>query len=599
MKHSSTLFKSLYDWRIECTAQQLLDFETALAPVCKDAIRQQTLNKQYNGRFHCALINQTTLLAALQSDTRHDMYGWKRRDTAGELFARALANQNGVMPSNDVPTEHHAACLSLKLRGIVFEHAGHDCLPAEFVLMLKTNKHENDWIFLCYKLPNQLLRQLIPDDIGRIITGKPAHNEMAAWLACNGLRARHQDSLGSILNTADWDLLCYLNTHWAITSVKLLQRFCGDALDAEQLHARLASSCQTAQSNTKSGLQSALEEHFPKRLKKLIYLGLIGVRVKNHNESSGQIILSTEGHERLSPYWDEALNRMADQVKKSWAVSKCTVGLESPWQHDHELWRIWVTLHFMPLRRTQQGRLRKVDVHKMMTVLHLKHDKLLMNSVACLLDSEFITESITGPLPAKIDWSMWGQQQCQRMLSCDWDMLGEHNAAAQLLSELPTEQWLNLDKVTTWLKAKSKQSNPSFPWSNFFSQRSDTRLYHFSRCWHHIYLLPAFHAVFNNDAYLFPSPGWKGSETSAITEGFITPAGDIQLPPEFSHAALKKLTGFCTLTSVEYMVELRLDNNRLLAMKMNKGQLEASKLMLESIQSPLPQALVYQFEKLL
>jgi len=57
-----------------------------------------------------------------------------------------------------------------------------------------------------------------------------------------------------------------------------------------------------------------------------------------------------------------------------------------------------------------------------------------------------------------------------------------------------------------------------------------------------------------------------------------------------SHAMSQKTRGT--------MIELRLDNNRLSAMKTNKRKLTACRHMLESLQSPVPQALTYPFEKL-
>jgi len=599
------MLKRLYDWRVGCTPQQLLDFETELAPVCQQAISQKTSHESYNGRYHAALLNQKILLAAIQIRDPDDVFRIScMRHTTGEIFARNLANLGGVMALADLNAEDKPTFLTLKKRGIVWLHENHICMPVDLVLMLRKNRQDYDLMSLCAALPNVMLRQLtMPDDMGFVPNAPPRHHEMAAALVCQGLRTLASISPRTILDEKDWDLLCYLDLHGAIGSVKRLQQFCPDAINARQIHARLPSQSYVSGRKNKSALESALEEHFPERLKKLLLLGLVGLIIKNHNESGTQVVLSKEASVLLLSDWDDARERIVTQKQNTWNALHCEIGIESPWMHEHDLWRIWLALHFLPVHRTMQGAFFKSDLKKLAKLLHLDCAFPLNKAIACLLKSGFLNATDARVFPVKMNWAAWGKQQFNRIIH--WTTVeAEQRMAAQLLLELPVNQWLKSGCVIPWLQARSKSHDilSHAPWDTLFTRVSDTALHHVDETGHCIYLPPVFHAVLSGEIAQtgqapFASPGWKGAEPSATGAGFINAAGGIQLPPEFSHKTLQALTPFCALESVEHQITLHIDAKEISRLTRSKPQIEAFKALLESIQTPLPQAIAYLFDK--
>jgi len=599
------MLKRLYDWRVTCSPQQLLNFEAELTPVCKQAIGQKTLHERYNDRYHAALLNQKTLLAAVQIRDPDDVFHIDcMHGTAGEIFACKLANLGGSMAFEDLDAQDKSTFLTLKKRGIVWLHDHHIYMPADFVLMLRGKRQDHDWMSLCAALPNIMLQQIImPDSIGFVARKPPLHHEMTAALLCQGLQSLASVSPRTILDEKDWDLLCYLDTQGAIDSVKRLQRFCPDAIDAKQIHARLPSQSYSSGRKNKSALESALEEHFPKRLKKLLLLGLVGLIIKNHNESSTQVVLSKEASVLLLSYWDDARERIVTQKQNTWNALHCEVGIASPWTHEHDLWRIWLALHFLPVRRTMQGTFFKTDLNKLAKLLHLDRAFPLNKAMTCLLRSGFLNATDARVFPVKINWVAWAKQQFNRIIN--WTTVeAEQRMAAQLLLELPVNQWLKLRCVIPWLQARSKSHGilSNAPWGTLFTRVSDTVLHHVDATGHCIYLPPVFHAVLSGAVAQtgqapFASPGWKGAEPSATGAGFINAAGDIQLPPEFSHKTLQALTPFCALESVEHQITLHINGKEISRLTRSQSQIEAFKALLESIQTPLPQAVAYLFNK--
>ena len=409
---------------------------------------------------------------------------------------------------------------------------------------------------------------------------------MAAWLACEGFK--DHGFLRQILDDKDWELLHHLDMHGAIHSFKILSTFCADAIVAMKI---------PGQPKPASPLQGALERHFPERLKKLCRMGFIGFVNSKGRNSSITLVLSQEGEYRLRPYWDEVRACIADLEKKSWEITKCKIGTASPWLYDHDLWRLWITLHFMPLRKTQYGILRKLDVKKIQALLQFDDIEMIETYALALSCVGFLAESPTAFTPAPIDWTSWLKRQRRLMMPIAHKKAGEQKMFTHLVSELPTDTWLELNKVASWLKVKAGHALAELCWQRLFTQRQSVNLHHLNKSGRYIYLPPLYHSVIKNELPSLPSPGWKGAETSAMTTGFITASGDIQLVLEFSHLKLKELVLFCTLTGVGHMIELRLNSKVLAQMGADKKQLTACRGILESIQSPLPQPVSYLFDK--
>jgi len=577
--------KRLYDWRIQCTAQQLQGFETALAPVFDDTIRQQILKTCYNSSYHCALLSKNTLLKAIQFSKQHDT---SVIPTTGEHLVQELAKHNGDIASEDLKTEFNAALLTLKARGIIFEQDSHYHLPADFILLLNRFREVNTWFSLCHKFPKKLLQQIIPDDIDFITarSDEPSHNAMAAWLACEGFKSH--EPLRKTLDDKDWELLHHLDMYGDIHSFKTLSTFCGDAKHAMKI---------PGQPEPASELQGALERHIPERLQKLCLMGFIGFLNCKGRDKSIKIVMSAEGGYRLLPYWDTVRTDIADMEKESWAASKCKIGTASPWLHDHDLWRLWITLHFMPLRKTRNGDLRKLDVKKILSLLKFDTAEVIEIYSSALVYCGFLTESPTALTPASIDWTDWLKRQRRLIMPTDHNKPSQQKMLTRLISELPVDTWLEIDKVVSWLKTKAGHTLAGLSWHGLFMQRQAVNLHHLNKSDRYIYLPPLYHAVIRNELPSLPSPGWLGTEGSAITTGFITATGCIQLSPEFSHKKLKTLINFCTLTGIGHMIELRLNSKVLMQMGTDKKQLMACKRILESIQSPLPQPVCYLFDK--
>jgi len=269
---------------------------------------------------------------------------------------------------------------------------------------------------------------------------------------------------------------------------------------------------------------------------------------------------------------------------------------------DEMIWRLWVTLHFLPAGVTQQGNLRKNELKRIGKLLNIEDASLTEFLLLSMLPAGLARQQESQILPTPVNWNTWRNKMRKTILDIvrhqnrHWKAAEEKQVFA-LLAELPVSCWLKLDDVINWLQLQAKDQLLHAAWDEMFTKCQSRALHHLNISHHRIFLLPQFRAVVANQPVSFASPGWRGADKSARVHGFISASGEIQLPPDCNHRILEKLAGFCTLTNVEQMITLQLDNKALQRMATDKAALKRSRNVLESLQSALPQAVIYLFDK--
>jgi len=588
-------------WRTQCSETQLAEFDHQLRLHCGTAvISQSALKTRYHGSYHRALINGKVLLTAVR--TRDYIRGsalWGSDIDAGKEFASMLADHDGCLPVKHVDSEYQKSIPLLLQRGILFEHDGYYHLPAEIVIELRGKEQPNSWMTLVAKTPLAMLYQLVPDAAqAAMLKPKAIRNELGAWLASKGIAA-HQGDVSAALNDADWTLLLTLHHHDL-----------DDFDELEQLYPDLEPVYVTHHYGYRDGetlsLRKSLEATVPEQLKKLCRLGLIGIRVQHGDERYASICLCDEARKLLEAPLKQVQQRIGRSLKEGWGAEPCDAEQPSAWSMDQHMWRLWITLHFLPMGLTQQGRLRKNELKKIAKLLAVDDVVLIQFLVFSMLRSGLLKQQETQLVPVSVDWKSWSRKLRTAMFnivrgSQRWDKADEEQVYA-LLAQLPTGCWLNLDDVVVWLQMHSTGHVVAAEWMELFCEYQNYALHHLNITHRRIYLLPAFHAVLKQSAgqqapALFTTPGWHGARKQAKTLGFISASGEIQLPPDCNHRVLDKLVPFCSITAIEQMITLQLDQKALQRMASNKAALKQTRRVLESLQSPLPQPIAYLFDK--
>jgi len=292
---------------------------------------------------------------------------------------------------------------------------------------------------------------------------------------------------------------------------------------------------------------------------------------------------------------------MSDALQHLRQAEPCDIEIASPWSKDHDIWRLWVTLHFLPLNVMQSGKLRKNDLKKIASLLH-EHDLDQLESfIFLMLKTELLTQQSGLIVPQSICWPNWQKTVRSGLLKSirAWQSWHEHdeNQALKLLTTLPTNSWLKLDEVVEWLQEQASGKVVGADWMALFTQNHSLALHHLNMSRRSIYLLSEFQNVLNQIPLSFPAPGWYGADSKASIKGFISTSGEIQLMPDCNHRLLHQLKSFCNITSIEQMITLQLDNHAIQRMATDKAALSAARDILESIQSSLPQSITYLFDK--
>ncbi|WP_176582382.1 hypothetical protein [Mariprofundus erugo] len=282
-------------------------------------------------------------------------------------------------------------------------------------------------------------------------------------------------------------------------------------------------------------------------------------------------------------------------------TAPCEPEYASPWSPDHLIWRLWVVLHFLPVSITRQGILRKHDLKKISALLHENRPRHIELLIAAMVQSELLKQQGDRLIPTAIHWPTWARRQRQSMIRIlrsweQWSQADEERAIS-LLSQLPADRWLHLDAVVDWLRSRSEGRLATAQWLPLFRNHQASALHHLNGSRDAIYLPPLFQHVLQQQPVNFTAPGWLGANTSAPVYGYISAAGEIQLPPDCNHRVLAGLASCCAPTSVEQMITLQLDLHAIRRMGTDRPRLQQTRALLESLQSPLPQALSYLFER--
>ncbi|MBN4077127.1 hypothetical protein JYT48_02530, partial [Mariprofundus ferrooxydans] len=365
------MLQCLNDWRAGCSEAQLAEFEALLAMQCEKAISKTTINNRYSGSYHKALISQKVLQAASATDegtekfTLHTTATWTARMNVGIELTRHIAQQqDGFIAQNTCNSQEREAAELLLQRGVLFEHDGHFCLPAECIVELRSDSAQNDWFTLSCNTPKAMLQQLVPAAAqASMLKPNPSRNEMVAWLLVNGTQARAKHNIAEQLNALDWSLLLLLQQCDLDDFDSMLERY-PDLPSIEVTHHYFYNNRQ------EFSPRKALEKHLPAQLIKLYRLGLIGIITFSGDNITAKITLCLEAEDALKAHWKKIRQRITAQLQEQWQATPCDAEYPSGWSMDQDMWRLWITLHFLPLGITQQGKLRKVDVKKIAALLH-------------------------------------------------------------------------------------------------------------------------------------------------------------------------------------------------------------------------------------
>ncbi len=590
------MLKSLEQWRAECSQQQLTGFDHKLHLQCgSSVISQANLKARYHGSYHRALINSKVLHDAVK--TRDYIRGsslWGSDIDAGKEFCTELADQDGSMPVNQAHQQYAKSIPLLQERGIVFECDGRYHLPAEIVVEFRSKAEGDSWITLTAKTSLPMLHQLVPQDAqNSMLKPRPIRNELATWLVLHGQQARSANLVAQ-LDDSDWAILLSLQ-QGDLNDFETLQQHYSDLPPVEVTRHYYYNH------QTEYSLRKSLEQHIPEQLCKLCRLGLIGIITHNGDNQSATLTLCKEARAALKPHWAGVKKRIAAQLEQHWQAKPCDIEYPAAWSMDQQIWRVWIVLHFLPLGITQQGKMRKNDLKKILSVLKEEDLGRIEFLIICMLKGELLKQDGDKLLPLPINWPAWRKATLANITEAirgweNWSKQDEQQALT-LLSKLPVECWLKVDEVMEWLRAQSGRRIVMADWNRLFSGYQSILLHHLNARQRCIYLLPEFRALLKNQVVNFTAPGWHGADKKAKIHGFISASGEIQLPPDCNHRILDKLAAFCSISAVEQMITLQLDQKALQRMGSNKAKLKKTRAALESLQSPLPQAVSYVFDK--
>jgi len=582
-------------WRGQCSAAQLDAFDHELMLQCGSMVSPPTLKNRYQGNIHRALINSKVIHQAIQTgEKKHQEAIWMHGPDLGEELACLLADHDGCLSVNKITANFNKSLVILLQRGVLFEHDGHYCLPAEIVVELRNTGALNSWGMLTSNTLVAMLMQLVPADAQALmLRPKATRNQLAAWLMVHGQQAR-SGSFAEQLDESDWALLLSLQ-QCDLDDFEVLQRRYPEMPCVE------VNQHYYYNDKKEFSLRKSLEQYMPEQLGKLCRLGLIGIITRNGDNRLAAITLCKEAEAVLKPHWVPVRQRIADQLQKHWQAKPCDAEYPAAWSRDQLTWRLWIILHFLPLGVTQQGKMRKNDLKKIIAVLKEDHTDSIEFMIVSMLNGKLLKQDGDRLTPLPINWAKWRKITLATMIKTarGWEVWNKQDEkqALSLLSKLPVACWLKLDEVVEWLRAQSSGKVIMADWDQLFSGYQNITLHHLNARQRSIYFLPEFRAIVKQQPISFPAPGWHGADTKAKVHGFISASGEIQLPPDCNHSILDKLSEFCSISAVEQMITLQLDQKALQRMGANKAALKKTRAVLESIQSPLPQAVRYLFDK--
>ncbi|MDX8398562.1 MAG: hypothetical protein R8K49_09630 [Mariprofundaceae bacterium] len=289
------------------------------------------------------------------------------------------------------------------------------------------------------------------------------------------------------------------------------------------------------------------------------------------------------------------------QFNCSRRLEACVISQASAWSFDQQLWQLWVSLKFCMLGVTQQKKLRKADLRRLAKLFPMHGVERLEHLIQNMLASGLLRLHQQRVVSVDIDWLHWRKKQKNNILTelKQWEPWSyqEEQQALALLAELPVDCWLNLKSVETWLDTQTTGKLVAAAWRKLFRHSHSFALHHLSQDKQDVYFLPQFHDVITSSPVSFPAPGWYGAYQNAKASGFISASGEIQLLPDTSHKFLDQLVDFCSLSSLDHIITLQVNETALQTLASNPLDLKAARKALELLQSPLPQAVAYLFDQ--
>ncbi|MDQ6962639.1 MAG: hypothetical protein Q9M28_08960 [Mariprofundaceae bacterium] len=583
MSDELEFLRSLYEWR-DIHADQLDSFEEELRPLCGKHITDTTLHGKYEGKLHLGILNLTLFSHALNILESTNKFSWALKDSSQthQQYIDVLYQHDGRIAQKKCTKDERLAMEVLLKRGIVFLHRKHYCLPLEFLIRSKGAAQAQTWLHMCKNMKLDLLKTILPVHILKTMRPSPVASELATQFYLLGIKQRAIFKEKQLDEYA-WSFLFDLNA--------LEKGFDGESLShALNLEIR----------NHHVSVSDVMTSSKHEMLNHLFQMGLIGISLQtspySYTQTTEHLIISDEAQKKLKPYWQKQKKRIIHMLNAKLVVKAPKEYQHSVWENDHPLWRMWVTLHFLPTTLTQQDSWRVSDIKKISKVLgDFDQDAIyqLINTVIMLMGSVQQQKVTLDVVTTK------SIQENMQMYLFRHSNIQENSKEAQqainILKQLPEDQWLDISTLFTLLDVMGRGKSP-IEWTAFFKSYPRSP-FHFSEEDHAVCLLPHFKTWLQGKEAQLTSPGWRGLHQKAKTTGYISAAGDIQLPPETSAHLYPQLASFCHLVSVEHMVNLSLDPKAIKALSLKPKELANAKATLESIQSPLPQAVNYLFER--
>ena len=587
------MLRTLREWRADCTRKQLAAFDEELArSIGPRVISQATLKQRYRGSYHYALINSSLQLHAVTID------GPDAEDTPwgmdmGRMFCQRLAASGGSLPVDEVSPDMALVVPLLMRRGVIFLAGDRYCLPAELLVELLGAEGDTSWLGLVSGMTNALLQGLVPTDAwAGMSQPKPLRTELAAWLAVHGEQARCRLDPATDLEEDDWSLLQALEQD-SIDAFERLRDFFPGLVPVERHPAYYYGE----EASSRFSMRRTLEQSLPARLIRLVQSGLLAIWTRPGREHFAAIVLCDEGRELIAAESRRRRKRIRDEIRRTWSAEPCEADLPSPWSLEQPIWRLWIALHFMPLTLTRQGKPRRNELKRIGKRLGEDDVDKIGFLVLGMFYAGLLRQDGDTLRPGTIDWSEATDRLREAIVRCLCPGRGGDESVWDLLADLPVDEWLDLDKVLAWLEVGAADHGLRADWQGLLMANQVIALHDLNSVARRIRWLPQFKAVVAGEALAFDAPGWRGADVSARVQGFVSAAGEIQLPPDCRHEVLSCLAGFCSLVSVEQMITLEIDPNALQRMATDRAALERARAMLETLQSPLPQAVVYLFDK--
>ncbi len=577
------MLQTLEFWREQCTQKQLDGFEQELTPLCDKLLAKSLWNKKYDASWHRTLSNPKileTLLYRIASKSS-DMLIYR------EIF-EAFAQAEGILPIQRMKKQNKHIDHLIAL-GIIFQYRKHYCMPVEFVLIYSDDDKNAEHPFAFLKsLTLKILKQIVPQNAQQqLLSTPPSKQDLVAWMVVYAEQHRKEALKG--LSQEEWLFLWGLNTD-PLDDIRALHKMFPDLTCPNQDTYR-----------ADSVLRAALEHHIPKRLKELLLSGVLSIELRTGTYTVCRLLLNHKTKELIQPQFRTLEQKMLGDIKKQWKLDDQNIepSHASVLREQHKIWQVWVALHFLPLGLTQKSDIRKTDLRKIQKLLPSCDEKAIANILHYMRNVGFMRHVGNAFVAEPMQWLSWSEQHRKlmfRVLAIRYYQ-SKHieKDICDILATLPKACWLDLDAVLVYLEIKSK--GKSVDWKAFLAEYPHVALHDISLPQHAVYFPDEFHQLILRKKVEWSAPGWYGAKKGANTQGFISASGEIQLPPDFSHKVLRSLVPWCTLTSVEQMVTLQLDEAALKAMVTDKKALTHVRKVLESIQSPLPQAVSYMLDK--